>query len=164
MEIIKTTITALIGFIIVAFIVCLIIYIGKIILTYLTEIRRYYPDRHKKSIKLSFKKFLDIYKISNKIRIADETDIWYLDDDNYKLNLIIVFPFIDWLKFRRWFRKKKNKDKMNEYKKEEMKNLDRFLRSVQREINVYREKSAQETKDTVLDLINCIEDNKRLRR
>lgn len=154
----------LICFIIVAFIVCLIIYTAKIIFTYLTEIRRYYPDRHKKSIKLSFKEFLDIYKISNKIRIDDETSIWYLDDDNYKLNLIIVFSFLDWLRFRRWFRKKKNEDKMNEYKKEEMRNLDRFLRSVQKEINVYREKTAQETKDAVLDLTNCIEDNKRLRR
>ena len=164
MEIIKTTITTLIGFIIVAFIVCLIIYIGKIILTYLADMRGFYPDRFKKSIKLSFKEFLDIYKISNKIRIDDETSIWYLDDDNYKLDLIIVFSFLDWLRFRRWFRKKKNKDKMNEYKKEEMKNLDRFLRSVQKEINVYREKTAKETKDTVLDLTNYIEDNKRLRR
>ena len=164
MEIIKTTITALIGFIIVVFIVCLIIYIGKIITTYLADMRSFYPDRYKKSIKLSFKEFLDIYKISNKIRIDDETSIWYFDDDNYKLDLIIVFSFLDWLKFRRWFRKKKNKDKMNEYKKEEMRNLDRFLRSVQKEINVYREKTAKETKDTVLDLTNYIEDNKRLRR
>ena len=156
MKIIEITITALIGFIIVAFIVCLIIYTVKIILTYLTEIRSYYPDRHKKSIKLSFKKFLDIYYISNKIRIDDETTIWYLDDDNYKLDLIIVFPFMDWLKFRRWFRKKKNEDKINEYKKEEMKNLDRFLRSVQKEINVYREKTVKETRDTVSDLTNYI--------
>ena len=149
-------IVGLICFIIVAFIVCLIIYTAKIIFTYLTEIRRYYPDRHKKSIKLSFKKFLDIYRISNKIRIDDETTIWYLDDDNYKLDLIIVFPFIDWLKFRRWFRKKKNEDKINEYKKEEMKNLERFVRSVQKEINVYREKTVKETRDTVSDLTNYI--------
>lgn len=117
----------------------------------------YQTYNRKDEVRITFKSFVKIYYINpEKWHLKKYYTNYYHYRYDASSKIYVSFNYIDWLRYRSWYKHKERRDKKTKEKQTRLKNNEQLIQCLLKDIEAFKESNEKETQKKIDELLKDI--------